>query len=138
VYLIHRRDSFRASHVMRARAQEHPKIKILWNKTVAEFTGTTVLAGLTLRDTVTSEISELPVAGAFEAIGHHPNTTLVKGQLELDEDGYILCKPDSTETSRHGVFAAGDVRDKKYKQAITSAASGCMAAIEVSRFLQER
>jgi thioredoxin reductase (NADPH) len=137
VYLIHRRDAFRASHVMRMRAQQHPKIKILWNKTVEEFTGDKALTGLTLRDTVTGEISPLAVSGAFEAIGHRPNTTLFKGQLELDEDGYIICKADSTETSRRGVFAAGDVRDRKFKQAITSAGSGCMAAIEVSRFLQE-
>ncbi|MDD5675017.1 MAG: thioredoxin-disulfide reductase [Chitinivibrionales bacterium] len=137
VYLIHRRDSFRASHIMRARAQEHPKIEILWNKTVEEFLGESAVSGLRLRDTVSGALTTLEVAGAFEAIGHRPNTALVKGQLELDEDGYVITKAGSTETSRHGVFAAGDVQDKKFRQAITSAASGCMAAIEAGRFLQE-
>jgi thioredoxin reductase (NADPH) len=137
VYLIHRRDTFRASQVMRTRAQQHPKITILWNTVVEEFLGEKNLSGLRLRNTVTSAVSELAVAGAFEAIGHKPNTGLIKGQLDLDEDGYILVKPFSMETSRHGVFAAGDVADKKYRQAITSAASGCMAALEAARFLLE-
>jgi len=137
VYLIHRRDAFRASPIMHARAQQHPKITILWNKVVEEFLGEKTVSGLRLLDIVTGEQSSIEVAGAFEAIGHRPNTALVKGQLELDEDGYIMVRQSSTETSRRGVFAAGDVADKKFKQAITSAASGCMAAIEASRFLQE-
>jgi len=136
VYLIHRRDELRASKIMRARAESHPKIEILWNKTVEEFTGENSLSGLKLRDTVTGEISELTVAGAFEAIGHTPNTKFLNGQLETDKQGYIITKPNATSTSIEGVFAAGDVQDTKYRQAITAAASGCQAAIEVEHYLQ--
>ena len=136
VYLIHRRGELRASKIMRARAESHPKIEILWNKTVEEFTGENSLSGLKLRDTVTGEISELTTAGAFEAIGHTPNTKFLNGQLETDEQGYIITKPNATSTSIEGVFAAGDVQDTKYRQAITAAASGCQAAIEAERYLQ--
>jgi len=136
VYIIHRRDELRASQIMRARAASHPKIQILWNKTVEEFTGENTLSGLKLRDTVTGGISELTVAGAFEAIGHTPNTAFLKGQLKTDSQGYIVTTPNSTLTSIEGVFAAGDVQDTKYRQAITAAASGCQAAIEVERYLQ--
>ena len=136
VYLIHRRDELRASKIMRARAESHPKIEILWNKVVDEFLGTDQLSGLKLRDTVTKEISELTVAGAFEAIGHKPNTGILNGQLETDEQGYIVTKPGTSSTSIPGVFAAGDVQDPIYRQAITAAASGCMAATEAERYLQ--
>jgi thioredoxin reductase (NADPH) len=135
VYLIHRRDELRASQAMRARAESHPKIEILWNKVVDEFLGENQLNGLKLRDTVTGEISELAVAGAFEAIGHKPNTGFLKGQLETDSLGYIVTKPGSAQTSIDGVFAAGDVQDSKYRQAITAAGSGCQAALDVERFL---
>jgi len=137
VYIIHRRDTLRAGMIMRRRAQSHPKIEILWNKTVEEFLGDERLSGLKLRDTVTGEISELPTAGAFEAIGHKPNTGFLKGQyVRLDSKGYIDTRANSTETSVGGVFAAGDVQDPMYRQAITAAASGCQAALEVERYLQ--
>ncbi|MCL2182546.1 MAG: thioredoxin-disulfide reductase [Chitinispirillia bacterium] len=136
VYLIHRRDELRASKVMRARAASHPKIEILWNKVVDEFLGEDRVSGLKLRDTVTGEVSELAVAGAFEAIGHKPNTGFLNGQLETDGQGYIVTAPGGASTSVPGVFAAGDVQDPTYRQAITAAASGCMAAIEVERYLQ--
>jgi len=135
VYLIHRRDELRASKIMRARAESHPKIEILWNKVVDEFVGENQLSGLKLRDTVTGEVSDLAVAGAFEAIGHKPNMRFLKGQLETDQQGYIATKPGSSLTSAEGVFAAGDVQDPTYRQAITAAASGCQAALEAERFL---
>jgi thioredoxin reductase (NADPH) len=120
---------------MRARAESHPKIEILWNKIVEEFLGEDRLSGLRLKDTVTGEISDLTVAGAFEAIGHNPNTKFLKGQLETDPQGYIVTKPGSSQTSVQGVFAAGDVKDPKFRQAITAAASGCQAALEAEGFL---
>ena len=138
IYLIHRRDELRASKVMQKRILTHPKVQIVWNKVVEEFTGEQNFSGLRLRDTVTAEITELHVAGAFEAIGHTPNTSFLNGQLQLDSQGYIVTSPDSTKASVEGVFAAGDVQDQKYRQAITAAGSGCMAAIEAERWLQER
>ncbi len=137
VYLIHRRAELRASTIMQKRAMEHPKIEILWNKVVEEFIGDKSLSGLRLKDSVTSEMSEITVAGAFEAIGHKPNTEFLSGQLKSDEQGYLVTLPDSTVTTVQGVFAAGDVKDPKYRQAITAAGSGCMAAIEAERWLQE-
>jgi len=130
VYLIHRRNELRAGAVMRERATSHPKIEILWNKVVDEFLGEKRLSGLKLRDTVTGETSELAVAGAFEAIGHVPNVGFLNGQLELDSQGYIVVKPGTSRTSVEGVFAAGDVCDPRYRQAITAAGSGCRAALE--------
>jgi thioredoxin reductase (NADPH) len=138
VYIIHRRDEFRASKIMRKRAETHPKIEILWNKTVSEFTGNLKLDGIKLKDALTGELSEIEVAGAFEAIGHRPNTAFLKGQLAVDEKGYILTKGSSTQTSVNGVFAAGDVQDSRYRQAITAAGSGCMAALEAERWLQKK
>ncbi len=135
VYLIHRRDQLRASHIMQQRALEHPKIEILWNKVVEEFLGNEMLTGLRLKDTKSGEESELKVAGAFEAIGHTPNTSFLSGQLDTTDTGYIITHADSTETSVEGVFAAGDVQDSKYRQAISAAGSGCMAAIECERWL---
>ncbi len=137
VYLIHRRDALRASSVMQKRAMDHQKIEILWNKVVEEFCGETQLTSLRLKDTVNGSISLLQVAGAFEAIGHVPNTVFLKGQLETGEMGYIRTVPGSTRTSIPGVFAAGDVQDSVFRQAITAAGSGCMAAIEAERWLQE-
>jgi len=138
VYLIHRRDELRASKVMQKRILTHPKVHILWNKVVDEFIGEKQLQAIKLQDIVTGEVSELPVAGVFEAIGHVPNTEFLKGQLETDELGYIKTIPGSTRTKIDGVFAAGDVQDHNYRQAITAAASGCMAGIEAERWLQER
>jgi thioredoxin reductase (NADPH) len=137
VYMIHRRDQLRASRIMQQRAMEHPKIEILWNKVIDEFSGKERLEGIRLKDTITKEISDLPCAGAFEAIGHIPNTGFLDKQIQTDETGYIITKPDSTATTIDGVFAAGDVQDKNFRQAITAAGSGCMAAIEAERWLQE-
>jgi thioredoxin reductase (NADPH) len=138
VYLIHRRNELRASSIMRARAMNHPKIEILWNKTVEEFTGESLLRGLRLKDAVTGYLSTIEVAGAFEAIGHQPNIAFLKGQLSTDENGYIITRPGSTETSIEGVFAAGDVQDSRFRQAVTAAGSGCMAALEAEWWLQKR
>jgi thioredoxin reductase (NADPH) len=121
---------------MQERAFANPKIEFRWNSEVIEVHGDTTLTGARLRDTVTGEESELPVTGLFVAIGHDPNTALFHGQLDLDEDGYIVTAPDSTATSVDGVFACGDVQDHTYRQAITAAGSGCMAAIETERHLE--
>jgi thioredoxin reductase (NADPH) len=135
VYIIHRRDEFRASQVMQKRAKEHPKIEILWNSVIEEFLGDKKIEALSLKNVITGKISRLEVAGVFEAIGHVPNVSFLKGQIETDELGYIMTVPGSTRTRIEGVFAAGDVQDHKYRQAITAAGSGCMAAIEVERWL---
>lgn len=137
VYLIHRRNEFRASKVMQERVKKHPKIEILWNKTVAEFLGGATLNGLLLKDTVNGEMSTLEVTGAFEAIGHKPNTGFLKGQLPTDDKGYLITNPGLMSTSIDGVFVAGDVRDSKYRQAICAAAGGCMAALEAEWWLRE-
>ena len=138
VYLIHRRNELRASKVMQIRAKNHPKIVILWNKIVEDFLGEKMLSGLRLKDTVDGNISDLPVIGAFEAIGHVPNTDFLKEQITLNDLGYIVTLPGSTRTNIDSVFAAGDVQDHKFRQAITAAASGCMAAVEVERCLQDQ
>ncbi|GAA5980126.1 hypothetical protein JCM11641_006922 [Rhodosporidiobolus odoratus] len=138
VYLVVRRDVLRASKVMAKRASSHPKITILWNTAPIEAKGDgEVLTHLRLRDTKTQEERDLEANGLFYAIGHVPATELVKGQVELDEDGYIKTKPGTTQTSVKGLFAAGDVQDKIYRQAITSAGSGCMSALEAERLLAE-
>jgi thioredoxin reductase (NADPH) len=137
VYLIHRRNELRASRIMQERVKTNPKIAILWNKVVEEFIGDKFIASLKLKDTVCGSVSDLPVTGAFEAIGHIPNTGFLNNQLKTNELGYIETAPDSTVTSVQGIFAAGDVKDHKYRQAITAAGSGCMAAIECERWLQE-
>ena len=138
VYLIHRRNELRASKILRERAEKDPKIEIIWNKVVEEFIGDKTLAALKLKDTVTHGLSTLEVAGAFEAIGHTPNTAFLKGQVTTDEAGYIITKPGTAMTSKEGVFAAGDVQDSRYRQAITSAGSGCMAALEAEWWLQDQ
>ncbi len=135
VYIIHRRDELRASKILQKRAMEHPKIEILWNKVVEEFIGDKILTALKLKDTKTGELSELTVAGAFEAIGHTPNTGFLEGQLETDESGYLVTQPHSQMTSVDGIFAAGDVQDPKYRQAVSAAGTGCMAATECERWL---
>lgn len=138
VYVLVRRDELRASKIMAKRLLSNPKIKVEWNTVPIEAKGDNdLLTGLVLKDTKTGETRELPVNGLFYAIGHIPATSLVKGQVETDADGYIVTIPGTAETSVKGVFAAGDVQDKRYRQAITSAGSGCMAALEAERLLAE-
>ena len=136
--LIHRRDSLRAERILQQRLHAHPAITVLWNKEVAEFVdggGTAGLVALNLRDTRTGERSRIDVEGGFVAIGHSPATELFRGHLALDEDGYLAVEPGSTRTSVPGVFACGDVADKVYRQAVTAAGTGCMAALDAERFL---
>ena len=123
---------------MQERAFKNPKIEFRWNSVVSGVLGDTKVSGVELRDTVTGEESELPVTGLFVAIGHEPNSSLFKGQLELEANGYVRTFDGTTRTSVDGVFAAGDVQDDYYRQAITSAGSGCMAAIDAERWLEER
>ena len=137
VTLIHRRDSLRASKIMQERALAHPKIKVAWNRQVVEVLGEDTVSGLRVRDTVSGNEEELAVTGVFVAIGHVPNTDIVKGVVDLGEDGYVITGPGSY-TSVDGIFAAGDVQDHHYRQAITSAGSGCMAAIDAERWLESR
>lgn len=141
VYIIHRRDSFRASKIMQNRALSNPKIEVKWNSVVVEAYGNPnnkrLLGGLKVKDVVTGNVSDLSVAGLFFAIGHEPATKFLEGQLELHPDGYIVTKPGTTHTSVRGVFAAGDVQDKKYRQAVTAAGTGCMAALDAEHYLQE-
>ena len=136
VTLVHRRDELRASKIMVARAEADPKIDFAWNSTVESINGNPSVESLTLRDTVTGETRELPVKGVFIAIGHDPRSALVQGQIELDAGGYVLTKAGSTETNIPGVFAAGDLVDHTYRQAITAAGSGCQAALDAERYLQ--
>jgi thioredoxin reductase (NADPH) len=135
VTIVHRREELRASRIMQQRAFDHDKIVFRWNAVVTEIVGDHTVTGVTLRDTTNGEVSSMPVDGVFVAIGHEPNTSLVKGQLELDEGGYVVTT-SGTKTSVEGVFAAGDVQDHIYRQAITSAGSGCMAAIDAERWLE--
>lgn len=135
VYVIHRRDSLRASRVMADRALSNPKIRMLWNRQVVEVRGDDFITGLQLQDTVTGELSELDVGGLFVAIGHTPNTAFLDGQVEMHSNGYIKVAPGRTCTSVAGVFAAGDVMDDYYRQAVTAAGTGCMAALEAERWL---
>ncbi|MEH3131042.1 MAG: thioredoxin-disulfide reductase [Mycolicibacterium neoaurum] len=137
VTLIHRRDEFRASKIMLERAQANEKITILTNTAVDEIEGDPKVTGIRLRNTVTGEESKLAVSGVFVAIGHIPRSDLVKGQVELDDDGYVKVIGRSTATSVEGVFAAGDLVDHTYRQAITAAGSGCSAAIDTERWLTE-
>ena len=139
VTIVHRRDEFRASKIMQDRALAHPKIDVVWNSGVEEMLGDPQNGGLTgvrLKDTVTGEVTEKSCDGVFVAIGHIPNSKIVDGQLELDDKGYILTKSDSTKTSVDGVFAAGDIQDTVYKQAVTAAGSGCMAALDAEYYLE--
>ncbi|MDT9681900.1 thioredoxin-disulfide reductase [Streptomyces sp. TRM76323] len=135
VTVVHRRDTLRASKAMQERAFADPKIKFAWDSEVAEIHGDQKLSGLTLRNTKSGETSELPVTGLFIAVGHDPRTELFKGQLELDDEGYLKVDAPSTRTNVKGVFAAGDVVDHTYRQAITAAGTGCSAALDAERFL---
>jgi thioredoxin reductase (NADPH) len=136
VSVIHRRDSLRASKIMQDRAFANPKIEFVWNTAVDDLIGEERLAGAVVRNVVSGETSTMPVTGLFVAIGHQPNTDLFKGVLDMDDNGYLLTKPGSTYTNIDGVFACGDVQDHTYRQAITAAGSGCMAAIDAERWLE--
>lgn len=136
VYLIHRRDSFRASKIMVDRTLKNPKIEVLWNTVIEDVLGEKEVTGLKLKNVETKESNELKVQGLFAAIGHKPNTDIFKGQLEMNDVGYLKTKPDSTYTSVEGVFACGDVQDHVYRQAVTAAGTGCMAAIDSERWIE--
>jgi thioredoxin reductase (NADPH) len=135
VTLIHRRDELRASKIMQDRAFANPKIEFLWNHVVDDIVGDTSVEKLRVRNVLTDEVSDLPVTGVFVAIGHMPNTDLFKGQLDMEDTGYLITH-DGTYTNVEGVFACGDVQDHTYRQAITAAGSGCMAAIDAERWLE--
>jgi thioredoxin reductase (NADPH) len=142
VTLIHRRDSLRAERIMQDRLFRHPKIRVIWNHEVTEVLGNDdsghrSVTGLNLRDVTNGAEQSLAVDGFFVAIGHDPATSLFRGQIDMDAEGYIITAPDSTATSRPGVFAAGDVKDKVFRQAVTAAGMGCMAALEADRFLAQ-
>lgn len=137
VILMHRRDQLRASKAMQKRAFSDPKIEIMWNTVPVEAFGEKFLTGLKVKNVQTGTETDLSCSGLFYAIGHQPNTGFLAGQLELDETGYIKTIPGTTQTKIPGVFACGDVQDKKYRQAISAAGSGCMAALDVERFLNE-
>jgi thioredoxin reductase (NADPH) len=136
VTLIHRRDQLRASKIMQERALNHPKIEMRWNSVVTDLIGDTSLEGIVLQDTVTGETSTMKVSGLFVAIGHRPNTDLFAGVLDMHDNGYLITQPGSSLTNVPGVFACGDVQDQTYRQAITAAGSGCMAAIDCERWLE--
>ena len=138
VTIVHRREEFRASKIMQDRALANPKIEVAWNATIDEIHGEDAVTGVTLRDTVTGETREVATDGVFMAIGHTPNTSLFEGALDLDEGGYVLVAEPRTDTSVEGVFAAGDVTDTIYKQAVTAAGQGCKAAIDAERFLEAK
>jgi len=138
VTLIHRRDTLRASKIMQQRAFDNPKIEFAWNSVVVDVVGGTKVEALALRDTVTGEERDLPVTGVFIAIGHRPNTDLFTDQLDMDDAGYLVTGADRSTTNIEGVFACGDVQDHTYRQAVTAAGSGCMAAIDAERWLEGR
>ncbi|MBC3988494.1 MULTISPECIES: thioredoxin-disulfide reductase [Streptomyces] len=135
VTIVHRRDTLRASKAMQDRAFADPKISFIWDSEVAEIHGDSKLSSLTLRNRNTGELSELPATGLFIAVGHDPRTDLFKGQLDLDDEGYLQVEAPSTRTNLPGVFAAGDVVDHTYRQAITAAGTGCSAALDAERYL---
>jgi thioredoxin reductase (NADPH) len=135
VYLVHRRDELRASKIMQERAFADPKLEIIWNAEVVEINGDDRLESITLRDTVTGETRPLEVTGLFIAIGHDPRSELLVGQVDLDDEGYVLVRHPSTHTNLPGVFAAGDLVDHHYRQAITAAGTGCAAALDAERYV---
>lgn len=135
VYLIHRRDELRASKAMQHRVMKTPNIEIIWDSVPKEIVGDKTVNGVILQNVKTGKESRLDIEGFFVAIGHTPNSDIFKGQLDMDENAYIITKPGTTQTNIPGVFAAGDIQDHVYRQAVTAAGSGCMAAIEAERFL---
>ena len=137
VHIIHRRDEFRASKIMQERALGNEKISVHWNSTVLDIKGDQKVQQIILKDTKTGEETSLDLGGVFVAIGHEPNTSLFKNQLDLDENGYIILNTN-TQTSVNGIFSAGDVHDHRYRQAVTAAGYGCMAAIDVDKYLSEQ
>jgi len=137
VTVVHRRDTLRASKIMQDKARKNPKITFIFNAVVEEVLGDGKVAGVRLKDLKSDVTSELACSGLFIAIGHQPNTTLFGKQLEMDEAGYLKVQAGGTKTSVAGVFAAGDVADKRYRQAVTAAGTGCMAALDAERFLEE-
>jgi thioredoxin reductase (NADPH) len=136
VTIIHRRDALRASKIMQDRALANEKINWMWNSVVTDIEGDSKVEGLRIRDVVTGQEAVHPFTGVFVAIGHRPNTSLFEGQLDMKDNGYLITAPDQTRTNIDGVFACGDVQDDYYRQAITAAGSGCMAAIEAERWLE--
>ncbi len=138
VTIIHRRDELRASKIMQDRAFANDKIEFLWNHTVTAIHGADKVEGVEVTNTVDGSVSDLAVTGLFVAIGHRPNTDLFKGVIDMEDNGYLITKPDSTYTNIPGVFACGDVQDHTYRQAITAAGSGCMAAIDAERWLEDQ
>jgi len=136
VTVVHRRDALRASKIMQEKAQKNPKIDFVWNSVVTEVLGTDKVTGVRLRNVESGETTDFACTGLFIAIGHQPNTRLFEGQLDMDDVGYLKVDPHSTRTSVAGVFAAGDVADSRYRQAVTAAGTGCMAAIDAERFLE--
>ncbi|MFT5202565.1 MAG: thioredoxin reductase (NADPH) [Candidatus Aldehydirespiratoraceae bacterium] len=138
VTIIHRRDEFRASKIMQQRAFDNPKIEIMWDTVVEEYLGDTQIAGLRLRNVNTDEVNDVHYKGVFVAIGHRPNTDLFVKQLEMKDSGYLITQPDTSYTNVEGVFACGDVQDDVYRQAITASGTGCMAAIDAERWLEDQ
>jgi thioredoxin reductase (NADPH) len=142
VTIVHRRDSFRASKIMQERVKKNPKVSVVWDTVVVDIlgkeeNGKKMLTAVKLKNLKTGEVSTYRTDGLFIAIGHEPNTSVFRGQIEMTPNGYIITKPGSTETNIAGIFAAGDVADSKYRQAITAAGTGCMAAIDAERFLEQ-
>jgi thioredoxin reductase (NADPH) len=135
VYIVHRRESLRASPIMSKRALQHPKIEVLWNSVITTISGEKVVTAVTIQNTATKKEERREAGGVFFAIGHTPNTDFLHKQLKTNEQGYILVKPGTSLTSKEGVFAAGDVQDPTYRQAITAAGSGCMAGLDAERWL---
>jgi len=138
VYLIHRRDQLRASKIMQQRVLENEKIEVIWDTVVEDVLGDEAVSAVRIKNIKNNQSKDLACGGVFYAIGFDPNTKIFKGQLEMDDHGYLNTKPGSTQTSVEGVFACGDVQDKKYRQAVTAAGSGCMAAIDCERYLTEQ
>lgn len=138
VFIVHRRDALRASKIMIERALQHPKIEVLWNKKIVEVFGDQIVKGVVLKDTQTAAETKYEAGGVFFAIGHLPNTEFLKGQIKVSDQGYIVVDKGSTYTNVEGVFAAGDVQDPIYRQAVTAAGSGCMAALDAERWLSNK
>jgi thioredoxin reductase (NADPH) len=141
VILVHRRDSLRAEKILQDRLFKHPKVQVIWDSALEEVLGTEnplSVTGAKIKNLKTGIISEIKVDGIFIAIGHKPNTDIFKGKIKLDEEGYIITAPDSTKTNVQGIFAAGDVQDKIYRQAVTAAGTGCMSALEANKYLESQ